>query len=140
MDFKKGERVGISKLLGRGGPLWRPGTITGPSPSPHWDYTIAYDDKHGKFLHATRSHVIKWTKYEASLRPPTGADRPLAALLGKTTARGRSAPPPAPRCPVSLPPHHPQPNLRSACGRLRSRLRFFAKDRSRPIFVSVAIR
>jgi hypothetical protein len=65
MDFKKGERVGISKLLGRGGPLWRPGTITGPSPSPHWDYTIAYDDKHGKFLHATRSHVIKWTKYEA---------------------------------------------------------------------------
>lgn len=62
MDFKKGERVGISKLLGRGGPLWRPGTITGPSPSPHWDYTIAYDDKHGKFLHATRSHVINRTR------------------------------------------------------------------------------
>ena len=68
MDFKKGERVGISKLLGRGGPLWRPGTITGPSPSPHWDYTIAYDDKHGKFLHATRTHVIKWTEYEAWLK------------------------------------------------------------------------
>ena len=54
------------------------------------------------------------TSPHPSLRPPTGADRPLAALLGKTTARGRSAPPPAPRCPVSLPPHHPQPNLRSA--------------------------
>ena len=54
------------------------------------------------------------TSPHPSLRPPTGADRPLAALLGKTTARGRSAPPPAPRFPVSLPPHHPQPNLRSA--------------------------
>ena len=54
------------------------------------------------------------TSPHPSLRPPTGADRPLAALLGKTTARGRSAPPPAPRCPEWLPPHHPQPNLRSA--------------------------
>ena len=41
------------------------------------------------------------TSPHPSLRPPTSADRPLAALLGKTTARGRSAPPPAPRCPVS---------------------------------------
>ena len=54
------------------------------------------------------------TSPHPSLRPPTGADRPLAALLGKTTARGRSAPPPAPRSAAPLPPHHPQPNLRSA--------------------------
>ena len=69
------------------------------------------------------------TSPHPSLRPPTGADRPLAALLGKTTARGRSAPPPAPRCPVSLPPHHPQPHQRSRLPpHQRSRLRFFAKD------------
>jgi hypothetical protein len=68
MDFKRGERVGISKLLGRAGPLWRPGTITGPSPSPHWDYTIEYDDKYGKLLNATRSHVIKWAQYEGWLK------------------------------------------------------------------------
>ena len=111
MDFKKGERVGISKLLGRGGPLWRPGTITGPSPSPHWDYTIEYDDKYGKFLNATRSHVIKWTQYEAWLKKNEKKQR-------KTTS----------------------PTCVRRVALLRSRLRFFAKDRSRPIFVSVAIR
>ena len=67
------------------------------------------------------------TSPHPSLRPPTGADRPLAALLGKTTARGRSAPPPAPRCPVSLPPHHPQPNLRSACGPAPEQAAFFCQ-------------
>jgi hypothetical protein len=69
------------------------------------------------------------TSPHPSLRPPTGADRPLAALLGKTTARGRSAPPPAPRCPVSCATSPPPAQLAFGFGgRLRSRLRFFAKD------------
>jgi hypothetical protein len=86
MDFKRGDRVGISKLLGRAGPLWRPGTITGPSPSPHWDYTIEYDDKYGKFLHATRSHVIKWTQYEAWLKKNEKTQRKTKSTAASAAA------------------------------------------------------
>ena len=72
-----------SGVLGRCG-------VRAPSPAraraPHWDYTIEYDDKYGKFLHATRSHVIKWTQYEAWLKKNEKTQRKTKSTAASAAA------------------------------------------------------
>ena len=105
MSFKVGDRVGVSKVLGRGGPAWRPATITGPSPHPQFQYLIEWDDKHAMYKNASAGHLCSWTQYErwknkndnknkAKNKPFTSA---AAAAASASGAAPKQLPPPQPR-------------------------------------------
>ena len=69
--YKTGDKVGVSKILGRSGPAWRGAEITGPSTHPHFNYKIAWDDgcaffKNASFAHlCTKEDFEKWQQKEA---------------------------------------------------------------------------
>lgn len=64
MAYKVGDKVGVSNVLGRSGPAWMPATITGPSPHPHFQYLIAWEDGTTTFINASEAHFCTWTRYE----------------------------------------------------------------------------
>ena len=66
--FKVGDRVGVSKVLGRGGPAWRPATIIGPSNHPNFQYYIEWEDKNTFYRHCTVGHLCTENAYEKWLK------------------------------------------------------------------------
>ena len=62
--FKVGDRVGVSKILGRGGPAWRPAKILGPSSHPSFQYTIEWEDGSNMFRNCTAGHLCSDKAYE----------------------------------------------------------------------------
>ena len=105
--FRVGDRVGVSKILGRGGPAWRPAKILGPSKHPSFQYTIECEDGSDIFRNCTAGHLCSDKAYEKWLK--SNAEK-LKDKAAKKNTSARAAAGPA---------KEPPPTARSIKVRLR---------------------